>query len=346
MPMACVSLAQGCVPSVLPGIPSTLARVSFALARAPFAPAARLSLALAAVLSLSVWAFPPGSAAAVQDSAAAQDSAALRITFLDVGQADAVLIQAPEGQTALVDAGRRSPVDGLRALGVEEIDLLVATHAHADHIGGMTDVLDAFPVRYFMDNAMPHTTRTYQRLMEEVERRSDVTYLAPEPPRRIALGAASIEALPLPPPRARDQNNRSVTLVVRHGRFSAFLSGDSEERQLNFLTAVGAVHPMTLLKAPHHGSDNGFTPAFLQVARPEVVVISVGERNQYGHPGPQALAAFSSIAREVYRTDRDGTVTVLGFPDGAHRVTLEDSEAGRGSCGHHTLGDSPPGERP
>lgn len=357
MPMARVSLAQGCVPPVLPRIPSALARipfalarVSFALARAPFAPA-RLSLALAAALSLSVWTLPPRSTAAVQDSAAAQesavqDSAALRITFLDVGQADAVLIQAPEGQTALVDAGRRSPVDGLRALGVEEINLLVATHAHADHIGGMTDVLDAFPVRYFMDNAMPHTTRTYQRLMEEVERRSDVTYLAPEPPRTIALGAASIEALPLPPPRARDQNNRSVTLVVRHGRFSAFLSGDSEERQLNFLTAVGAVHPVTLLKAPHHGADNGFTPAFLQAARPEVVVISVGERNQYGHPGPQALAAFSSIAREVYRTDQDGTVTVLGFPDGAHRVTLEDSEAGRGSCGHHTLGDSPPGERP
>lgn len=323
-------------------------------------PTARASLALAAALSLSVWTLPPRSTAAAQDSAAAhdsvaaQDSAALRITFLDVGQADAVLLQAPEGQTALVDAGRRSTVDELRALGVEQIDLLVATHAHADHIGGMAAVLDTFPVRYFMDNALPHTTRTYQRLMEEVEQRTDVTYLAAEPPRTIALGAASIEVLPLPPPRARDHNNRSVTLVVRHGRFSAFLSGDSEERQLNFLTAIGAVDPVTLLKAPHHGADNGFTPAFLQAARPEVVVISVGARNQYGHPGPRALAAFSSIARQVYRTDRDGTVTVLGFPDGAHRVTLEDSEAG-GSCAHpsppdgaHRVvpGNSPQGERP
>lgn len=209
------------------------------------------------------------AAASVQDSTGVlQDSAqALRVTFLDVGQADAVLIQAPEGPTALVDAGRRSPTDTLRALGVEEIDLLVATHAHADHIGGMADVLREFPVRYFMDNGMPHTTRTYQRLMEEVERRPDLAYLIAQP-RTVALGAASIEVLPMPPPRANDQNNRSVTLVVRYGRFSTWLSGDSEERQLNFLTGRSAVPPVTVLKAPHHGGHTGFTPAFLQPPAP------------------------------------------------------------------------------
>lgn len=274
----------------------------------------------------------PPPAVLVQDStpavASVQDSTpALRITFLDVGQADAVLIQAPEGPTALVDAGRRSPTDTLRALGVEEIDLLVATHAHADHIGGMADVLREFPVRYFMDNGMPHTTRTYQRLMEEVERRPDLAYLIAQP-RTVALGAASIEVLPMPPPRANDQNNRSVTLVVRYGRFSTWLSGDSEERQLNFLTGRSAVPPVTVLKAPHHGGHTGFTPAFLQAARPEAIVISVGENNQYGHPRPQALAAFFSATQHVYRTDQHGTVTILGFPDGEYRVDLEDSSPG------------------
>lgn len=247
--------------------------------------------------------------------------APVRVAFLDVGQADAVLVQAPEGQTALVDAGRRSPVELLRRLGVSTVDLLVASHGHADHIGGMTAVLREFPVRYFMDNGMPHTTRTYQRLMEELERRPEIAYLNAEP-RTIALGSVSIEVLPMPPARGRDQNNRSVSLIVRHGRFTAFLSGDSEVRQLNFLTGRGVVPRATLLKAPHHGSHNGFTPAFLQAVQPDLVVISVG-RNSYGHPRPEALAAFSAAAGHVYRTDRDGTVTVLGFPDGRHTASKE-----------------------
>lgn len=263
------------------------------------------------------------SAAPLQDS-----TVGLQVTFLDVGQADAVLLQAPEGQTVLVDAGRRSPTEVLRERGVEEIDLLVATHAHSDHIGGMAAVIREFPVRAFLDNGMPHSTRTYERLMEEVERRSEITYLAPTP-RTISLGSVSVQVLPMPPP-GRNQNNRSVTLVVRHGRFTAFLSGDSEVRQLSFLVGQEVVPPVTLLKAPHHGSDNGFTPAFLQLARPKVVVISVG-RNSYGHPRPEALAAFSQIADQVLRTDRDGAVTVVGFPDGQYQVILGDAE-----------GDDPP----
>lgn len=247
--------------------------------------------------------------------------APVQVAFLDVGQADAVLIRAPEGQTALVDAGRRSPVDALRKLNVTEIDLLVATHAHADHIGGMTAVLQEFSVRYFMDNGMPHTTRTYQRLMEELERRPGIVYLNAEP-RTIALGSVDVEVLPLPAARGRDQNNRSVALVVRYGRFTALLTGDSEVRQLNFLAGKGVVPRATLLKAPHHGSGNGFTPSFLRAAQPQVVVVSVG-RNGYGHPRPEALAAFAAAADHVYRTDRDGTVTVLGFPDGRHTVSKE-----------------------
>lgn len=267
------------------------------------------------------------SAAPLQDS-----TVGLQVTFLDVGQADAVLLQAPEGQTVLVDAGRRSPTEALRERGVEEIDLLVATHAHSDHIGGMAAVIREFPVRAFLDNGMPHSTRTYERLMEEVERRSEITYLAPTP-RTISMGSVSVQVLPMPPP-GRNQNNRSVTLVVRHGRFTAFLSGDSEVRQLSFLVGQEVVPPVTLLKAPHHGSDNGFTPAFLQLARPKVVVISVG-RNSYGHPRPEALAAFSQIADQVLRTDRDGAVTVVGFPDGQYEVILGDAE-----------GDDPPHHQP
>ena len=242
----------------------------------------------------------------------------LRITFLDVGQGDAVLLQTLEGQTALVDAGRGDIVPLLREMGVERIDLLVATHPHADHIGGMAGVIRSMPVRFYMDNGQAHTTATYGRLMAALDERPEITYLEAVP-RTISLGSAEIEVLPLLPPAATDHNDRSVALVVRYGDFRALLSGDSEVRQLTHLVGLGVVPALTLLKAPHHGSDNGVTAGLLAAARPEVVVISVG-RNRYGHPRPAALRAFAGVGATVLRTDLEGHVAILGRRDGGYGV--------------------------
>ena len=244
----------------------------------------------------------------------------VRVTFLDVGQADAILIRSSEGQTALVDAGRSSPVPALKELGVEEIDLLVATHPHADHIGGMVDVINSIPVRFYMDNGQPHTTATYQNLISTLQQRTDITYLAAEP-RTITLGSAEIDVLLLPPVNSTNLNNRSVGLVLRYGSFLVFLSGDSEVQELSFWVQHGLAPDVTVLKAPHHGSHNGFTWEFLQAAQPEVVVISVGT-NSYGHPRPEALQAYSSVAEVVLRTDDDGQVTIVGYKDGRYEVVL------------------------
>ncbi len=260
----------------------------------------------------------------------------LRVTFLDVGQGDAVLLQAPEGQTALVDAGRSNVVPLLREMGVERIDLLVATHPHADHIGGMAGVIQAMPVRFYMDNGQTHSTATYARLMAALDARPEITYLEAEP-RAISLGSAEIEVLPLLPRGTTDHNNRSVALVVRFGEFRALLSGDSEVRQLGHLVGQGVVPALTLLKAPHHGSDNGFTRAFLDAARPEVVVISVG-RNGYGHPRPAALRAFAGVGATVLRTDLEGHVAILGRPDGGYSVARGAQVASVGGSGAAGVG--------
>ncbi|WP_425154598.1 lamin tail domain-containing protein [Candidatus Palauibacter sp.] len=259
----------------------------------------------------------------------------LRITFLDVGQGDAVLVQAPSGQVALIDAGRSDVVRILRQFGVSEIDLLVATHPHADHIGGMASVIETFPVRFYMDNGQPHTTATYRRLLAALDARPDITYLEASP-RTLTLGEVEIEVLPLLPPGSTQHNDRSVSLVVRYGNFTAFLSGDSEVRQLTHLVGQGAVRETTVLKAPHHGSDNGFTWDFLAMARPRVVVISVG-RNSYGHPRPAAVQAYDASGATVFRTDLHGHVSVSGRQSGDYEVAAGGNVALRDSA----RGDEP-----
>ena len=285
-----------------------------------------------------VWSYPgPGLAASPKCIAASttilphptpvdprpatpQPDTVLRVTFLDVGQGDAVLLQAPEGPTALIDAGRGGDiVPLLRELGVEQIDLMVATHPHADHIGGMRGVIESIPVRFFMDNGDPHTTATYRGLVAALEARPDITYLEATP-RTVSLGSATLEVLPLLPRGTAGLNDRSVSLVLRFGDFTALLSGDSEVRQLTHLVGLGAIPGLTLLKAAHHGSDNEFTWDFLQAARPQVVVISVGRGNSYGHPRPAALDAYAATARETFRTDLHGHLQVRGYGDGSYVV--------------------------
>lgn len=249
-------------------------------------------------------------------SAGVQDTSRLQITFLDVGQGDAVLVRSPEGKTALIDAGSAGTEVAhlLKALGVGTIDLAVASHPHADHIGGMEEVLRTIPVHYYMDNGVPHTTATYRSLIAQLER-SNIVYLAATA-RTITLGSVTLRILP--PPDEGDLNDRSVGVVVAFGEFKAILTGDSERRELQHFIEL-AVPDVMVLKAAHHGSDNGVTPEWLAATRPEVVVISCGAGNAFGHPHPWALSLYLAAAA-VYRTDVHGPVTIRAATDGTFEV--------------------------
>lgn len=262
---------------------------------------------------------------------AAQD-APVRVTFLDVGQGDAVLIQSPEGRTALIDAGPGVDVPSrLRGLGIDTLDLVIASHPHADHIGGMRQVLRAFPVRFYMDNGRPHTTATYSSVMRELRDRPEVVYLQATP-RTIDLGSTRLHVLPLPPGPSSNLNDSSVGIVLEHGDFLGFFSGDSEQPQLAHFLQQDAVPDVTLLKAPHHGSDDAVSELFMQAARPEVVVIPVGWANRYGHPRPAALHTYRAHADHLLRTDVHGRVTVLGYRDGRYQIELGGSVEVGGSA--------------
>lgn len=250
------------------------------------------------------------------------DTPAVRIVFLDVGRGDATVIVSPGGRVALVDGGRSAaPVlAALDVLGVDTLDLVVATHADADHVGGLDGVLVARPVRSYLDNGMPHNTAEYRELMDVVAW-SGVARLEPVG-RTIALGDVTLRVLP-PWPDAQDQNDASIGLLLEYGAFRVLLTGDAERAALGHFLRLG-VPAVTVLKASHHGALDGVSPGWVQATKPRVVVISVGAGNPYGHPDLMALRYFGLYADEVFRTDRDGTVLVTGRRDGSFDVTTRD----------------------
>jgi beta-lactamase superfamily II metal-dependent hydrolase len=245
----------------------------------------------------------------------------LQIVFLDVGQGDAALIRSPEGGLVLIDGGRSGSLvsDYLQELGVTRLDLVIASHADLDHIGGLAEAVRAFAPRYYLDNGVPHSTQAYARLLEAVEE-ADATYLEAER-RTITLGSVALHILP-PPRENQDQNDNSVGAVLAYGDFRAVFSGDATTRtQAWWLGRFGeALAGVQLYKAAHHGSSTGDGPGFMRALSPELVVISVGESNSYGHPSPEALASYEAAGARVYRTDRQGHVTLTVTPGGDWEV--------------------------
>lgn len=240
----------------------------------------------------------------------------VELTFFDVGQGDAVLIRSPEGKLALVDAGSTFPAEALRRHGVRSLELAVATHPHADHIGGMAGVLRALPPRFYLDNGVPHTTSTYSLVMAYLQQ-SDITYLQATD-RRLELGTVTLRVLP-PPAEAASLNDQSVGIVVEYGDFKVLLTGDAETAELEHFLRLG-VPDVTLLKASHHGALDGVSPAWLRTTKPELVVISCGRDNAYGHPAREALGLYLAAAQAVYRTDLHSDVTIRGARDGSYQV--------------------------
>ena len=241
----------------------------------------------------------------------------LELHCFDVGQGDATLIR--EGAKAvLFDAGPNNRVvEFLRAQNVDTLDLVIASHPHADHIYGMVAVLQTTVVRNYLDNGIRHTTNTYRRTMAEVEH-SQAQYLSATN-RTITLGTARIRIL-APPASATSHNNASVGALVEFGAFRALLTGDSETNELAHWLERDSIPPVQVVKVAHHGAANGTTVAWAVTTRPAVAVISVGP-NSYGHPSQLALTTWTNAGARIYRTDIHGTIVIQAKPDGTFTVS-------------------------
>lgn len=237
----------------------------------------------------------------------------LTVDMLDVGQGDSILVRSPAGKAVLIDAGegKARVSDQLRALGVTELNLVVATHPHADHVGGMNDVLLAIPTKMYVDNGLSHTTATYNTLMRTVELRGI-------PYKTAAVGQVfnlddgiKLEVLAPPATALRgtrsDLNANSVVLRLTHGKDCMLLTGDSEAPSEDQLVHDG-LKPCEVLKVAHHGSEYSTTDAFLAALQPKIALISVGSDNRYGHPGPRTMERLEAAGVTIYRTDLAGGI--------------------------------------
>ena len=238
----------------------------------------------------------------------------LKAYFLDVGQGDSTLIVFGN-RTILIDAGETDKGDvvvgKLQGLSISRIDLLVATHPHSDHIGGMEKVLNSFSVGQVLDSGMPHPSPLYAHFLDIIEAKH-IRYSIAHQGQTIDLDPAlRIVVLSPPDPKTTDDlNDNSVVLRISYGTVDMLLTGDAGKGTEDQLLKTGYALDSEILKVAHHGSSYSTSPAFLERVHPQVAVIPVGVDNPYGHPAEATLAALHQAGVVVYRTDRDGDILI------------------------------------
>jgi competence protein ComEC len=247
----------------------------------------------------------------------------LRVTFADVGQGDSALIDLPDGRFALVDTGRGEPHPSARALRAllaarrrSRIDLLVITHAHPDHYGGLRMLLSEVEVGEIWLNGqwlIEAEDGSFEALLNQaLALKTKLRFVTELCGTTRVFGNAELETI-WPCPRydpGLGLNDNSLTLLLRYGHTSFLLTGDLEREAEQHLMQLGRVGAVDVLKVAHHGSATSSTEPFLEAARPSLAVISCGLGNRYGHPNAEVLERLEAVGAEVLRTDHRGGVIV------------------------------------
>jgi Predicted hydrolase (metallo-beta-lactamase superfamily) len=241
-------------------------------------------------------------------------SGTIEVHFLDVGQGDAILVRH-DNKSMLVDGGPigagTTVASYLKSHGVNTIDVLVSTHPHADHIGGLLTVLEEFPVKVVYDSGIPHTTQTYENYLTLIDEKN-IRYIVPQRGDNINF-SPNVTVQVLSPPSGGiaggDLNENSIVLRITHGNVSFLLASDAGFQAEESMLSSGLDLKSQVLKVGHHGSKYSSSAAFLKAVGPEYSVIEVGS-NPYGHPAPETLARLEEIGSKVYRTDRDGNIVM------------------------------------
>lgn len=279
-----------------------------------------------------------GAAQATGNTGIAQ-AGTLTVTWLDVGQGDAAVIQCG-GQSMLIDGGKPEKSSYIYAWlqqhSLSYLDVIVATHVDADHIGGLSGALNYASVGTAYCPETTGTTETFQSFVKYLAQRGK-QITVPTAGETFALGGAQIQILG-PLHRAEDSNDNSIVLKVSFGATSFLFTGDAERAEEQDLLNSGVNLQSTVLKVGHHGSDTSTSYPFLRAVAPQYAVISVGAGNSYGHPTEAVLSRLRDAGVTTFRTDMQGEITAvsdgqtINFSTAKNAVAIASANAGGGNA--------------
>ena len=238
----------------------------------------------------------------------------LTVHYIDVGQADSILLEC-EGQFMLIDGGNKEDgqlvISYLQQQGVEELEAVVCTHAHEDHVGGLPSVLAVFPTKRVLAPTKTYSSNVFDKFMYYVDQQR-LTVEIPAPGDAFTLGTAQVTVLG-PVKSYAETNDTSIVLRVEFGENTFLFTGDMEVAAENDMLDYwdGNWKPSDVLKVGHHGSETSTGYRFLYEVDPQYAIISVGEGNTYGHPEQVTLSRLNDAGCTIFRTDHLGTVIAV-----------------------------------
>lgn len=235
------------------------------------------------------------------------------VHFIDVSQGDCQLIELPEGKTMLIDAGDNGTedviIDYIDELGIKKIDYILATHPHADHIGGMAEIISHFDIGEIFMPRVQNNTKTFEDMLEKIDKKSLTISSAYEG--KIIFDYSGVKAEILSPKKDKtyeEMNNYSAVVKLTAGEKVFLFMGDAEKEIESAI--LNKDIKADVLKVGHHGSSTSSGLAFLKKVSPEYAVISCGADNDYGHPHKETMNSLEKVAKKVLRTDKSGTIII------------------------------------
>ena len=249
-------------------------------------------------------------------------SSDLDILFLDVGQADAILIRN-KGKNTLIDAGNNEDgkklVSYFDSLGIDSFEYVIGTHAHEDHIGGLDDIIESFNINtFYMPDALT-TTKTFEEVLDALDSKG-YYFETPKIDSSFKMEDCIFEVLYVGDDE-KELNNSSIVLLMKYGNQRFLFTGDAEEK-----TEEAILHKdikADVLKVGHHGSEYSTSDEFLEKVNPRYAIIEVGQNNTYKHPKKEILDKLEKRNITIYRTDEDGTIHLKSDGKTINIETLE-----------------------